>query len=268
MRLDPAAQLGVGRRPERGEVAARRADSDAREPCVGRKDVGDLVAVQRELGSVGGFAVWAAPSGHVAVVQGAQGFDLVLGVRRDFAGDQRAAPVRADDHAAQHVVLGVAIAEPGADDPSVLAQESCDRRGLRDRDALRARSPSEEQIVERAAADGEAEPRLAGLLRRAPVGARCPEAEAPLPPERGRAKGEHLVEDRELVEHGDEPVAAEEVRRDRGARKPHALDEEDAEAPLREKRRDGRACDPRADHDDVAGVISLTHRESAYAASP
>ena len=192
----------------------------------------------------------------------------MLGGRRDLAGDQRVAPVGADDDPGPHVVFGLAITKPGADDPAVLPQESRDRRGLRDLDALGACGPVEEQIVERSAADGEAEPRLAGLLRRALVGARRPEAEAPLPPERGRAKGEHLVEDRELVEHGDEPVAAEEVRRDRGAREPHALDEEDAEAALSEKRRDGRACDPRADHDDVTGVISLTHRESVDAASP
>jgi hypothetical protein len=206
----------------------------------------------------------APPSGpchpdNVAVVQRAERLDLVLGRRRDLTGDERVPTIRAHDDAAPNVVRGVAITEPHADDPAMLAQDFCCGDGLRDLDPICAAGAAEEHVVERAAAHREAEARLSGILRRPFVRPRRPEAEAPFAPKRWRPQGQHLVEDRQPVEHGNQPVATEEVRGDRGARESHALDEEDVEAALSQERRDGRSGDPGADHDDVAGVISLTH---------
>ena len=209
-----------------------------------------------------------APPGDVAVVERAERLNVVLDRRGDLARDERVPPVRADHDPALDVVFALAIAQPGPRHPAVLAQEPDNGRRLRDRDAVGTPRPPEQHVVERRSPDREAESGVAGTLGRPLLRAGGAEAEAPLPPQGRAAQLEHLVEDREPVEHRDEPLAAEEVRRDRGARKPHPLDEEHADPTVSQQCRDRRAGDPPADDDHVAGVMPLTHRESGCGRAP
>jgi len=259
---DAAVELRVGRGAEGREVAAGGADADAGDARLRREDVGDLVAVQREFGGVWGLAGGAAPPGDVPVVEGAQRLDLVLDRGCDLARHERVAAVCADDHAALHVPLPVAVSEPGADDPAVLPQEPHDRGGLGEVDAGRTRRPAKQEVVERAAPHRQAEAGIARPLGRSLVGPGAPEPETPLPPQRRGAEREHLVQDLQPVEHGDEPLAPEEVRRDRRPGEPDALDEEHTLPVLAEDRRRRRSGDAPPDHDRVVAVIVVTHVQS------
>ena len=222
--------------PERGEVGARRADSDAREPGVGRKDVCDLVAVQRELGSVGGFAAWAAPSGHVAVVQGAEGFDLVLDRGATSRATSEWRPSAPTTTRLSTSYPPSPIAEPGPHHrPSSRRSPTTVAGCATSTPAVHA--PPGAAAGRRAALAGpRGESGLAGLLGRPLVRAGGAEAEAPLPRQGWGAQREHLVEQRQPLEHRDEPFAAEEVGRDRGAREPHPLDEEHADPAVSQER--------------------------------
>ena len=182
----------------------------------------------------------------------------------DRLGHEREAAVRPDDEIGvcdpvrkTAGALSPLVAEAGR--PAVLGQHLDRLRARRHRDAGRGPGGVDEDLVE------EEPPQAEGVG----VAVRGPEAAAdrgarlePLPVDRDQPLGTDSLDGRPRADllPDAEAVPVRDVRRQRVGRELGLVDEEHAQAPASEERREGGAPDARSDDDDVE---SLGHRRES-----
>ena len=182
----------VGVTSHDGEVVEVHREGDTAQCSVAREDVGQLVPLQGELGSVRGGPGRAREAADVAVVHGAgRGLAHLVG-GTDLTGHERRPSVGADDDACRD---GLSVAQDGAGHTVVVADQASDRCARADGHPRFQPRASQQQVVQRFTPYREREAHVARVLRRVLRPGRVVAVVVVLACKLRRTQREHLVED-------------------------------------------------------------------------